>query len=754
MSAKAELEWRLVAKDSASDAVHRASKAYQDLEKRLERAESQLEKTAQQLEKSRLAAKRSKKDINDNAKAWSGLTESLREVREFLGPMAKAGLVGAGVGLGVTYWLKKTAEDIDSISKTSDRLGITTEALSSMGAAAKLAGVESNTLELAIQRMARRIGDASRGFGEATKAFSELGIKIQDIKDLRAEEQFIRIKRALEGVENTNRRLSLGAQIFDSEGIRVLQMSADSIEEIVQLTEEFGYSFSRIDGAKVEAANDALAKLQIALNGLARVSVVEFAPAFQGAFDDVLETLRELGGGDLRKGVSRFFLEMGETVQIAAVRAKGEFVAFKETIQEVADAITLIPKSIETGFATAGAAAKAASPAFRAMTQAYEDVKDAQSGPGAEEFAAQIDREIAAIKEATEARRVQLGLEKDITAEAEKRLGIVKATIIGPGGQRANWPSGQSYQEAYDAAFGQKGSAQDAVPNPLLTRIFSAQQYLAGVGGSRVFLSQWLELGRNAASAYTKGLAEKEAAQESARETAELWGKRFVETFNTVRDAGESLWDKLKDAGVSAMERIREEQERQHQESIRKLTEQRLFYQSIGDTIGYGIVDSIEAAIDGTGEWKDVLRQTLLDVRRLFLDQAMRAILGDAIKGTGLFGLFLNPVPSAQGNVFSRGDVVPFAQGGIVSRPTLFPMAGGRTGLMGEAGEEAVVPLRRGPNGRLGIDAYGAGGGGQTNNTFQISAVDAPSFVRLLNSPDGQRWFQATFGRMQQRRIA
>lgn len=751
MSAKAELEWRLVAKDSASDAVHRASKAYQDLEKRLERAESQLEKTAQQLEKSRLAAKRSKKDINDNAKAWSGLTESLREVREFLGPMAKAGLVGAGVGLGVTYWLKKTAEDIDSISKTSDRLGITTEALSSMGAAAKLAGVESNTLELAIQRMARRIGDASRGFGEATKAFSELGIKIQDIKDLRAEEQFIRIKRALEGVENTNRRLSLGAQIFDSEGIRVLQMSADSIEEIVELTEEFGYSFSRIDGAKVEAANDALAKLQIALNGLARVAVVEFAPAFQGAFDDVLETLRELGGGDLRKGVSRFFLEMGETVQIAAVRAKGEFVAFKETIQEVADAITLIPKSIETGFATAGAAAKAASPAFRAMTQAYGDVKDAQSGPGAEEFAAQIDREIAAIKEATEARRVQLGLEKDITAEAEKRLGIVKATIIGPGGQRANWPSGQSYQEAYDAAFGQKGSAQDAVPNPLLTRIFSAQQYLAGVGGSRVFLSQWLELGRKAAKSFTDGV--------EVVDVKKSWFDVLSDSVTTLNidlqtARFESMWERIADAGTTAFEKIRAASQKQHEESIQDLIEQRLFYQSIGDTIGYGIVDSIEAAIDGTGEWKDVLRQTLLDVRRLFLDQAMRAILGDAIKGTGLFGLFLNPVPSAQGNVFSRGDVVPFAQGGIVSRPTLFPMTGGRTGLMGEAGEEAVVPLRRGPSGRLGIDAYGAGGGGQTNNTFQISAVDAPSFVRLLNSPDGQRWFQATFGRMQQRRIA
>jgi phage-related minor tail protein len=68
----------------------------------------------------------------------------------------------------------------------------------------------------------------------------------------------------------------------------------------------------------------------------------------------------------------------------------------------------------------------------------------------------------------------------------------------------------------------------------------------------------------------------------------------------------------------------------------------------------------------------------------------------------------------ASGAAFSGGNVIPFANGGIVSGPTMFPMSGGRTGLMGEAGEEAIIPLRRGPNGALGVQAHGGGGGGGT----------------------------------------
>jgi len=73
--------------------------------------------------------------------------------------------------------------------------------------------------------------------------------------------------------------------------------------------------------------------------------------------------------------------------------------------------------------------------------------------------------------------------------------------------------------------------------------------------------------------------------------------------------------------------------------------------------------------------------------------------------------------PSANGNVFAANGIVPYAMGGIVDRPTLFPFAKG-IGLMGEAGPEAILPLQRGANGKLGV----AGGGGSTTINVSVDA--------------------------------
>jgi phage-related minor tail protein len=77
-------------------------------------------------------------------------------------------------------------------------------------------------------------------------------------------------------------------------------------------------------------------------------------------------------------------------------------------------------------------------------------------------------------------------------------------------------------------------------------------------------------------------------------------------------------------------------------------------------------------------------------------------------------------MPSANGNVFSGGihsgmsNVIPFANGGVVNSAKYFPMSGG-TGLMGEAGPEAIMPLQRDSSGKLGVSANGGGGGTQVN---------------------------------------
>jgi hypothetical protein len=98
-----------------------------------------------------------------------------------------------------------------------------------------------------------------------------------------------------------------------------------------------------------------------------------------------------------------------------------------------------------------------------------------------------------------------------------------------------------------------------------------------------------------------------------------------------------------------------------------------------------------------------------------------------SLMAQGVNGMVEGLLPFAAGGSFSQGRVMPFANGGVVSGPVSFPMRGGR-GLMGEAGPEAIMPLARGADGKLGVRS--AGGGGAVNVVMNISTPDVQGFQR------------------------
>lgn len=104
--------------------------------------------------------------------------------------------------------------------------------------------------------------------------------------------------------------------------------------------------------------------------------------------------------------------------------------------------------------------------------------------------------------------------------------------------------------------------------------------------------------------------------------------------------------------------------------------------------------------------------------------QPVQGAVGSAISG-GLQSILGGILPFADGGAFIGGRVAAFARGGIVDGPTHFPMRGG-VGLMGEAGPEAVLPLARSGDGKLGIRA--GGGGGAVHVTMNVSSPDAAGF--------------------------
>lgn len=104
------------------------------------------------------------------------------------------------------------------------------------------------------------------------------------------------------------------------------------------------------------------------------------------------------------------------------------------------------------------------------------------------------------------------------------------------------------------------------------------------------------------------------------------------------------------------------------------------------------------------------------------LNEGFRSIAGQA----GQLGSLFGGVPGAP--MALLGSVQPFADGGVVGQPTYFGMDR-NLGLMGEAGAEAILPLARGPDGKLDVSAAG-GQGRPVNVTVHVSTPDADSSRR------------------------
>lgn len=160
------------------------------------------------------------------------------------------------------------------------------------------------------------------------------------------------------------------------------------------------------------------------------------------------------------------------------------------------------------------------------------------------------------------------------------------------------------------------------------------------------------------------------------------------------------------------------------------------FKQGVEDVAVSSLTQFFDDLIDGTKSFKDafidMVRSFLAGVAKMIAQEvalaairaALRAWGGGSANGNAFDGG--GQVALARGGVIANGMLQAFANGGaftngVYTRPTYFAFGkGGQFGVMGEAGPEAVMPLTRGPGGRLGVDAHGAGGGGKRTRVIVV----------------------------------
>jgi len=234
---------------------------------------------------------RAKFEIHADDKSRRGVNSArsnLDKLRKQVSLTGVATVAAAGVGgLGLL-----TAAGIklgDELAKTSDKLGLSTEGLAGLRNAARLTGVETNKLDLGLQRMTRRVAEAAQGTGEAQNALKELGLDARELAAQSPDEQFRSIAEAMKGVSSQSDRVRLGFKLFDSEGvdlIRTLDLGADGLDAAAREAERFGTAISRVQAREIEMAGDAIGRVRTATEGLSTQLAASLGPSIASAANE------------------------------------------------------------------------------------------------------------------------------------------------------------------------------------------------------------------------------------------------------------------------------------------------------------------------------------------------------------------------------------------------------------------------------------------------------------------------------------
>ncbi len=215
-------------------------------------------------------------------------------------------ITGIAAGGGLLVLAKNAAESMDATAKLSDRLGITTEALVGLQHGAGLAGIGTEELTGGLEKMLKSIGEAATGTGEALPAFAALGLSAKQLANEAPDQALKDIADKLTGITNPAERAARVISIFGKSGqalLPYLMSGSEGIKAMQEDAEKLHLTFSRVDAAKVEQANDAMSRLSSVFTGAMQTAVIQFAPYITAAADKLTDL------GTTGKGVAGYVVD-------------------------------------------------------------------------------------------------------------------------------------------------------------------------------------------------------------------------------------------------------------------------------------------------------------------------------------------------------------------------------------------------------------------------------------------------------------
>ncbi len=647
---------------------------------------------------------------------------------------AFAGLAGAFSVGAMAAMVTSSIDAADALSKLSQRTGETVENLARLQYAGSLADVSNEALATSLKKLSKNMAEAASGTGEAADAFRAIGVSVVDSAGkLRSSGDVLNdVADRFAGYEDSAAKAALAQAIFGRSGadlIPLLNAGSQGLKEMGNEASRLGVVISTETAQAAERFNDQMTRVNAALGSIAKQTAAELLPVLNELADSLVEIARE------GTGANRSFSPLSDAFRAFIVVGGNVAYVFKAIGTEIggmAAQMVALSRLDFKGFANIGEAmredaekSRKAIDAWSARVlsagksagQTFSDYSNEGRGRGFAEPAksAAPNFNVPKIKSAGGGRaakaiddgqrlvdqlRDQIRATQNLTEVEKLEAAIADGKYRAA--SAANLAIARGYAETLDAIKAAKTAAEEEAD-------VQRQRLAVFAEGQRVFESvrtpvEALDaevthlvalLDAGAISMDTFGRATSRAGEgfikmgEKAKETSDVMDEFAKSAATNIQSAfADFLFDPFKD-GMSGM------------------------LKRFGETIQRMIAEAVAADLG----------------KRLFGDLAKGGV-GDGLLG-GAFKVLGGLLPNADGGVYRSPSLSRFS-GQIVSSPRLFAFAAG-AGVMGEAGPEAILPLARGSDGKLGVR-----GGSSTSVTVNIHGVTNAAELRRAGGQVGR----------------
>lgn len=610
------------------------------------------------------AAHLSEQSMKRIEKMAGGAMESLKRLDERylgLGDTMKM-VAAAAIGGGLVEVVKGSLEAADKMGKMAQSAGVSVESLSRMSIASRLADVDTETLAKGMGKASQAIAQAASGIGIQAQAFQALGIKVKDAHGnlKNADTIMTEVADKFSTMKDGAGKTAEAMAIFGKAGADLIPMldgGGEEMSKFADLSDKLGLTLDNTTSQAAQDVNDRFTIMGMSLQGVGMQVMRNMLPAFDKISNTMMDTATNT-----------------------------------DTMRTIADELSAGLKSLVSAglvvnyvFQLMGHYIGASVAAL--MQLAHGDWKGALST--ANSF-------IDDTKKSTDDLSKSISNLWDNTAAAKTKVHHTKHL------KTSNYSQGGTLLT----------SKQDAAAESSVLQMMKGnfdQQVRARQEGMQIMSAS----ARQMAQELDKIAASENKAHQAADKMfagGKMTAATYQETLRKISDEAERQRDIVKqlqqqqDALNASWQYGAKTALQTYLDAAQNTaTQSNKLFTNMFKGMEDALVNFVKT---GKLNFSSLAQSIIDDLIRIQVQKAVANMAGSLFGGSGsLFG-------SANGNVFGSSGVMAFANGGVVNSPTIFPFANG-TGLMGEAGPEAIMPLKRGPDGKLGVAASGGASGSQ-----------------------------------------